>query len=125
MTQDELALLEGHRNLWVECLFKYLELTDRAIANARKTYRGSARRTVLEDLNNEADHIDSVLTDLLGPAPRQSISNTEQLAIGDLSEPVLQLAWTDGRLIAWSPGHKTDPEDHPVSYTHLTLPTKA
>ena len=60
-TQDELALLQEHKNLWVESLFKYLESTDRAITNARKSYRGSERRTVLDDLNSEADRILSLI----------------------------------------------------------------
>ena len=111
-TQDELALLQEHKNLWVESLFKYLESTDRAITNARKSYRGSERRTVLDDLNSEADRIDGVLTDLLGPAPKRSVSHDGESSTGDLSMPVLQLAWSDGRLIAWSAGHKTEPEDH-------------
>ena len=111
-TQDELTLLQEHKNLWVESLFKYLESTDRAITNARKSYRGSERRTVLDDLNSEADRIDGVLTDLLGPAPKRSVSHDGESSTGDLSMPVLQLAWSDGRLIAWSAGHKTEPEDH-------------
>jgi len=111
-TQDEFTLLQEHKNLWVESLFKYLESTDRAITNARKSYRGSERRTVLDDLNSEADRIDGVLTDLLGPAPKRSVSHDGESSTGDLSMPVLQLAWSDGRLIAWSAGHKTEPEDH-------------
>ncbi len=70
------------------------------------------RRTVLDDLNSEADRIDSVLTELLGPAPKHSISHDGESSIADLSMPVLQLAWSDGRLIAWSGGHKAEPEDH-------------
>ncbi|MDG2301599.1 MAG: SNF2-related protein, partial [Acidimicrobiales bacterium] len=111
-TQDELALLHEHRILWVESLFKHLEQTDRAIASARKTYRGSERRTVLEDLNAEAGRIDSILTNLLGPPPKQSMPSGSDLEPISLSEPALQLAWSDGRLIAWSAGHKTKPEDH-------------
>ncbi|MBG02174.1 MAG: hypothetical protein CL470_07885 [Acidimicrobiaceae bacterium] len=111
-TQDELALLHKHRDLWIECLFKYLEITDRAIANARKSFRGSERRTILEDLNNEADRIDSILTDLLGPAPARSMATDSNQQINGLSNPALQLAWSDGRLTAWSAGYKTTPEDH-------------
>ncbi len=111
-TQDDLALLHEHRNLWVESLFKSLELTDRAITNARKTYRGSERRTVLEDLNNEADRIDNVLTELLGPAPERNLASDSSPLTSDFSTPVLQLAWSDGRLIAWSAGYKTTPENH-------------
>ncbi|MEC8974745.1 MAG: hypothetical protein VX725_03175, partial [Actinomycetota bacterium] len=119
-TQDELALLHEHRNLWVESLFKSLELTDRAITNARKTYRGSERRTVLEDLNNEADRIDNVLTELLGPAPERNLASDSSPLTSDFSTPVLQLAWSDGRLIAWSAGYKTTPENHELILERLS-----
>ena len=119
-TQDELALLHEHRNLWVESLFKSLELTDRAIANARKAYRGSERRTVLEDLNSEADRIDNVLTELLGPAPERNHASGSSPLTSDFSTPVLQLAWSDGRLIAWSAGYKTTPENHELILERLS-----
>ncbi len=119
-TQDELALLHEHRKLWVESLFKSLELTDRAIANARKTYRGSERRTVLEDLNSEADRIDNVLTELLGPAPERNLASDSSPLTSDFSTPVLQLAWSDGRLIAWSAGYKTTPENHELILERLS-----
>ena len=119
-TQDELSLLHEHKSLWVENLFKYLDLTDRAIAKARKTYRGSARRTVLEDLNNEADRIDTVLTELLGPTQKRNIPHDSNQQLDGLTNPVLQLAWSDGRLIAWSAGYKSAPESHELIIERLS-----
>lgn len=119
-TPDELAFLDEHRTLWIEDLFKYLELTERAIANARKSYRGAERRTVLDDLNKEADRINTVLTEILGPTPESDTTLEPRQQIETLANPVLQLAWSDGRLIAWSAGYKTIPETHELIVERLS-----
>ena len=104
---DETSLrrLQNNQSQWVETLFRFLEQTDKSIARVRRQHRGIERRTVLDDLNSEADRIDEVLTDILGPAPSHEVlsENVEE----DASKAQIQLAWRDGRLIAWLGAHKS------------------
>ena len=67
MDDTILHKLQNNKSQWVETLFRFLEQTDRSIARVRREHRGIERRTVLDDLNSEADRIDKVLTDILGP----------------------------------------------------------
>ena len=104
MRDNDLQKLQANLSQWVETLFKLLEQTDKSIARVRRQFRGVERRTVLEDLNSEADRIDKVLTEILGPASDPESIDFESEEDVDSSE--LQLAWRDGRLIAWLGGHK-------------------
>ena len=141
--ENTLHRLQSNQSRWVETLFRFLEQTDKSITRVRRQHRGIERRTVLDDLNSEADRIDKVLTDILGPAPSQEVIATD--IEEDASKAQIQLAWRDGRLIAWLGAHKSQTfghetildslgrigansiewsaSDDPVSYTHLTLPT--
>ena len=56
-SDEDLSILQNNRNQWVEVLFRLLEHTDQSISRVRRKYRGAARRTVLDDLNNEADRL--------------------------------------------------------------------
>ncbi|GIS33776.1 MAG: hypothetical protein Ct9H90mP5_02250 [Acidimicrobiaceae bacterium] len=78
LTDDTiLHKLQNNKSQWVETLFRFLEQTDRSIARVRREHRGIERRTVLDDLNSEADRIDKVLTDILGPAPSHEVTNPD------------------------------------------------
>ena len=104
MWDSDLQKLQANLSQWVETLFKLLEQTEKSIARVRRQFRGVERRTVLEDLNSEADRIDKVLTEILGPASDPESIDLESEEDVDSSE--LQLAWRDGSLIAWLGGHK-------------------
>ena len=110
-TDDDLDLLHSNQSQWVETLFRFLEHTDQSIARVRRKHRGSERRTVLDDLNGEAGKIDKVLTDLLGPAPKPDPNSTNGYGL-EANDPLVQLAWRDGRLVAWLGGYKSMPEGH-------------
>lgn len=109
-TSDELLELQNNRPQWIETLFRFLEQTDKNIISVRRQFRGIKRRTVLDDLNSEADRIDEVLTELLGPAPTQETPTIETEE--DATNAEIQLAWRDGRLIAWLGAHKTKTFSH-------------
>ena len=108
--ENTLHRLQSNQSRWVETLFRFLEQTDKSITRVRRQHRGIERRTVLDDLNSEADRIDKVLTDILGPAPSQEViaADIEE----DASKAQIQLAWRDGRLIAWLGAHKSQTFGH-------------
>ena len=108
--ENTLHRLQSSQSLWVETLFRFLEQTDKSIARVRRQHRGIERRTVLDDLNSEADRIDKVLTDILGPAPSQEVISTD--IEEDASKAQIQLAWRDGRLIAWLGAYKSQSFGH-------------
>ena len=110
MDDTILHKLQNNKSQWVETLFRFLEQTDRSIARVRREHRGIDRRTVLDDLNSEADRIDKVLTDILGPAPSHEVTNPD--VEEDASKAEIQLAWRDGRLIAWLGAHKSQSFGH-------------
>ncbi len=66
----------------------------------------------MDDLDTEADRIDEVLTELLGPPPEPQAPPPPPRPVIVPEEPRLQLSWTDGRLIAWAGAHGAEPEDH-------------
>ena len=86
---------------------------------------------VLNDLDEECFRIDDALTQLVGPPEEKELtplpSNKPKNRSNEPDEKTgtaqLQLSWNDGQLVAWLAGHNARYE--PVSYTHLTLPTKA
>ncbi|MAS99495.1 MAG: DEAD/DEAH box helicase [Actinomycetota bacterium] len=108
--ENTLHRLQSNQSRWVETLFRFLEQTDKSITRVRRQHRGIERRTVLDDLNSEADRIDKVLTDILGPAPSQEVIATD--IEEDASKAQIQLAWRDGRLIAWLGAHKSQTFGH-------------
>ncbi len=116
---DDISLqrLQTNQSLWIETLFRLLEQTEKSIASVRRRYRGIERRTVLDDLNSEADRIDKVLTEILGPAPSQEVMNTD--VEEDTSKAEMQLAWRDGRLIAWLGAHKSQSFGHETILDNL------
>ena len=118
-SDEDLGVLQNNQNQWVEVLFRLLEHTDQSISRVRRQYRGAARRTVLDDLNNEADRLDKVLTELLGPAPKAEALSPDRYDQENANSD-LQLAWRDGRLVAWLGAYKSRPEGHEEIIDRLT-----
>ncbi|HSG78731.1 MAG TPA: hypothetical protein VLD62_04050, partial [Acidimicrobiia bacterium] len=119
-TTEDIEFLTANRALWIESLFRLLDEAEEAIERARSELRGPERRVVLDDLDAEADRIDEVISDLVGPAPepapRRAAPQPEPVTVG---RPQLQLAWSDGRLLAWAGGHGCEPEPHEQILEHL------
>ena len=110
-SEEDLEILQNNRNQWIEVLFRFLEQTDQSIFRVRRKFRGADRRTILDDLNSEAEKLDKVLTNLLGPAPEPSSSSSNGYGLENTNND-LQLAWRDGRLVAWLGAYKSHPEGH-------------
>ena len=66
-TDEEIALLERRRDDWVQVLWRLLDRADRVIEDAKRSVRGPARNSIIEDFDREAYRIDEVLTQLIGP----------------------------------------------------------
>ena len=118
-SDEDLRKLQNNQTQWIEVLFRLLEHADQSISRVRRKYRGAARRTVLDDLNAEADKIDKVLTGLLGPAPAPEPSKSNGYGL-ESTNSNLQLAWRDGRLVAWLGAYKSRPEGHDEIIDRLT-----
>ena len=110
-SEEDLEILQNNKNQWIEVLFKFLEQTDQSIFRVRRKFRGADRRTILDDLNSEAEKLDKVLTNLLGPALEPSSSSSNGYGLENTNND-LQLAWRDGRLVAWLGAYKSHPEGH-------------
>ena len=110
-SEEDLEILQNNKNQWIEVLFRFLEQTDQSIFRVRRKFRGADRRTILDDLNSEAEKLDKVLTNLLGPAPEPSSSSSNGYGLENTNND-LQLAWRDGRLMAWLGAYKSHPEGH-------------
>ncbi len=110
-SEEDLEILQNNKNQWIEVLFRFLEQTDQSIFRVRRKFRGADRRTILDDLNSEAEKLDKVLTNLLGPAPEPSSSSSNGYGVENTNND-LQLAWRDGRLVAWLGAYKSHPEGH-------------
>lgn len=110
-SEEDLKILQNNKNQWIEVLFRFLEQTDQSIFRVRRKFRGADRRTILDDLNSEAEKLDKVLTNLLGPAPEPSSSSSNGYGLENTNND-LQLAWRDGRLVAWLGAYKSHPEGH-------------
>ena len=110
-SEEDLEILQNNKNQWIEVLFRFLEQTDQSIFRVRRKFRGADRRTILDDLNSEAEKLDKVLTNLLGPAPEPSSSSSNGYGLENTNND-LQLAWRDGRLVAWLGAYKSHPEGH-------------
>ena len=119
-SEEDLEILQNNKNQWIEVLFRFLEQTDQSIFRVRRKFRGADRRTILDDLNSEAEKLDKVLTNLLGPAPEPSSSSSNGYGVENTNND-LQLAWRDGRLVAWLGAYKSHPEGHEEIINRLGL----
>ncbi len=105
---DEQAnLLEANHLLWTDSLWRLLEQADQALERARQEVRGPERASVLNDLEDECERIDALLSDLLGPAV-VSGPDPDAVVVGKAQ---LQLSWSAGQIIAWGGGHEAELSD--------------
>jgi len=106
-TDTDADWLEANPLIWADSLWRLLEQADQRIERARQSVKGPERAAVLNDLEDEADRIDELLTDLIGaptdlpPDPAELVSGIAQL----------QLSWSSGQVIAWTGGHEAEPGD--------------
>ncbi len=100
-TPEELAVLTEHRPHWVNGLVRMLDDVEFAIEDTKRFMPRPTKFLVLDDLAAEADRIDAVLTELVGP-PRQG-GRKAAPAPGE-AVASLQLSWMPGRVVAWLGG---------------------
>lgn len=106
-SDEEADFLEAHQDLWIDSLWRHLEAADEALEKADQHEKGSERTTILRDLENECWKIDSLLTDLIGPAEDTNASKLE--IVSGVAQ--LQLSWNSGQIFAWAGGHDAEPGD--------------
>jgi len=99
--------LEANHRLWIDSLWRLLEAADVALERARQAVKGPERASVLNDLEDECDRIDELLSDLAGPVV---ISGPDPDAVV-VGKAQLQLSWNTGQIIAWAGGHEAEPCD--------------
>jgi len=105
---DEMAdFLEDNHRLWIDSLWRLLERADIALEQARQSVKGPERASVLNDLEDECDRIDALLSDLAGPVV-VSGPDPDAVVVGKAQ---LQLSWSEGQIIAWGGGHEAEPAD--------------
>ncbi len=122
-TDEEIALLERRRDDWVQVLWRLLDRADRVIEDTKRSVRGPARNSIIEDFDREAYRIDEVLTQLIGPPsedeldPRPDQQRPRRQQPQQPQAPVepgvtqLQLTWEPGSIIAWA-GGRNAPSDN-------------
>ena len=106
-SDEEADFLEANHALWSDSLWRLLEQADYALEKARQDVRGPERASVLNDLEDQCDHIDELISDLNGPVV-VSGPDPDAVVIGTAQ---LQLSWSTGQIIAWAGGHKAEPAD--------------
>ena len=106
-TDEEADYLESNHPLWADSLWRLLESADQALERARQNVRGPERAAVLNDLEDECDRIDELLSDLIGPLV-VSGPDPDAVVVGTTQ---LQLSWSHGQIIAWAGGHEAEPGD--------------
>ena len=99
--------LEDNHELWTDSLWRLLEQADAALEHARQNVKGPERASVLNDLEDECDRIDALITDIAGPL---EVAGPDPDAVVT-GEAQLQLSWSRGQIIAWSGGHDAEPGD--------------
>ncbi len=106
-SDKEADFLETNHPLWTDSLWRLLEQADHALESARQAVRGPERASVLNDLEDECDRIDELISDLLGPVVSTG-PDPEAVVVGTAQ---LQLSWSEGQIIAWAGGHEAEPGD--------------
>ncbi|MCH9802627.1 hypothetical protein K0U73_02370 [bacterium] len=104
-SDEEADFLEANHALWSDSLWRLLEQADSALEKARQDVRGPERASVLNDLEDQCDHIDELISDLNGPVV-VSGPDPDAVVIGTAQ---LQLSWSTGQIIAWAGGHEAEP----------------
>ena len=107
ISDDDAAFLEDHHDLWIDSLWRLLEQADTALERARQNVKGSERNSILNDLEDECERIDDLITDLTGPI---EVRGPDPAAIVS-GQAQLQLSWSRGQIIAWTGGHEAEPGD--------------
>jgi len=106
-SDDDADFLENNHPLWIDSLWRLLEDADRALEQARQSVRGPERAAVLNDLEDECERIDELLSDLAGPLTVAG-PDPEAVVVGTAQ---LQLSWSAGQIIVWAGGHEAEPCD--------------
>jgi len=116
-TGTDLTLLRADEELWEANLWRLLNRTEDSIERVDETVDEPGKANIIADLDREADRIDAALTALIGPPPApEPIPEPEPKAspptIDDdgleAGEVQLQLAWTEGSLVAWGGGYRAE-----------------
>ena len=105
ISDEDADYLEANHPLWVDSLWRLLESADQTLERARQNVRGPERVSVLNDLEDECDRIDALLTDLIGPL-KHSGPDPDAIVAGTAQ---LQLSWNHGQIVAWGGGHEAEP----------------
>ena len=114
-SEEEAAVLKSSEKAWVAALLRLLDEMDLAIERAERTLKGPERSLVVADLDSEAQRIDAVLTELVGPptvvneAPQKAKGGESPAASEGVTQ--LQLSWTAGKVVAWASGHGAESAD--------------
>lgn len=106
-TVEQEDFLEANHPLWIDSLWRLLEQADQALERARQSVKGPERASVLNDLEDECERIDDLLSDLIGPLESDG-PDPEAVVVGQAQ---LQLSWSAGQIIAWGGGHEAEPAD--------------
>lgn len=100
-TSAELDVLEANAALWRDVLEELLEDTEAALAGAQRL-SGGERAQVIADFEAER-------TRLIAALERFSSDRGEATLV--VTEPLLQLSWSAGRIVAWGGGPGLAPTD--------------
>ncbi|MGI9609635.1 MAG: SNF2 helicase-associated domain-containing protein, partial [Acidimicrobiia bacterium] len=104
-TELDVAVLTENRPHWVNGLIRMLDDVEFAIEDTKRFVPRPTKFLVLDDLAAEADRIDAVLTELVGPPRRGGRKSAP--APGEAIAS-LQLSWLPGRVVAWLGGWNAD-----------------
>jgi hypothetical protein len=112
-SQQEISLLEAHREHWVETLQRLVRETEIALEKVRRL-DGPERAQVVADFEGERSGYLRTLSRLTGQPQK---GRSEPAGGGDRppqaeEEPValaLHLSWTPGRVVAWAGGPADEP----------------
>ncbi len=115
-TDHDLALLGQNRPHWINGLVRMLDDLEFAIEDTKRFVPRPTKFLVLDDLGAEADRIDAVLTELVGPPRRGGRKSAP--APGE-AVASLQLSWLPGRVVAWLGGWNADTTEAEEIPDHL------
>ncbi len=113
---DEVAVLTENRAHWVNGLVRLLDDLEFTIEDTKRFTPRPTKFLVLDDLASEADRVDEVLTELVGP-PRKG-GRKAPPAPGE-AVASLQLSWLPGRVVAWLGGWNAEPGEADDIAGHL------
>jgi hypothetical protein len=115
----ERAALELQPGAWRRALLDLLHDTDDALTALRRG-RSSEHAQAIADLEGEQRRLERVLNRLLGIEEPEPVTPASEVEPEPLVTPVvLQLTWTDRKLVAWAGGAGQGPVDRARLDTHL------